>query len=615
MAMGGRRMEKRCDCGSGLRPARCCAWHLEQRSAAAFLHRLRPVVDEATRRIATGDDAGGEALLLEAIELGPDCQAAMMELASLRQKQRKTSAAETLWRRVVSLNPNHLAATLALANNLLGRGKLAEAEVHARNAVRIAPENPQSHNILGMIFTEANRPQIGEYHYRRVLELSPMRDPILLANLAWNLKNQGRMSEARALYHESLAAAPTVRQTLLGFARLEEADRQFDAARAVLDVSDTAYPQNPHTQLARAVLMGRTGAREEAVAVIDRMAETAGATLGPAEFLEKGRLLDKLERYDDAWASFAEGKRRAFALSGQGYMDEAAARLIARLKSFFIASRLALLPRANPRPGEPQPIFILGFPRSGTTLVEQSLSAHPAIVAGDELPLIHDLTAALPRLLGSPLGYPEALSELWMGDQRGSLDFLRDFYLHRVRQLGVVRTSDGAAQPRHFTDKMPLNETHLGLIGLVFPSAPLIHVIRHPLDIMVSAFSNHFTHGFFCAASLETAAKHYARIVELLAHYLREMPWLRYLPIRYEDIITRQEESVRRLTRFIGEDFDPACLSFHDNRRHARTASYAQVTEPLYDRSVGRWRHYRHCLEPVLPILAPAIEQLGYDAS
>ncbi|MCB8873837.1 sulfotransferase family protein [Acidisoma silvae] len=243
--------------------------------------------------------------------------------------------------------------------------------------------------------------------------------------------------------------------------------------------------------------------------------------------------------------------------------------------------------------------------------MEQSLSAHPMIAAGDELPLIHDLTETLPRLLGSPLAYPEALSELWMGDQREGLDLLRDVYLQRSRQMGIGQ----APGTHYFTDKMPLNETHLGLIALMFPASPLIHVIRHPLDIMVSAFSNHFTHGFCCATALETAALHYARIFDLVAHYRAEMPGIRYRAIRYEDIVLRQEESLRGLFDVIGVDFDPACLTFHSNRRYARTASYAQVTEPLYDRSVGRWRQYRRHLEPVLPILAPAMAQLGYDVS
>jgi tetratricopeptide (TPR) repeat protein len=458
---------------------------------------------------------------------------------------------------------------------------------------------------MGMILTEANRPQIGEYHYRRVLELTDQRDPVLLANLAWNLKNQGRMQEARTLYQESVTAAPKIRQTLLGFARLEEADRNFDGAARVLDQADTLFPKDQGVKLTRAVVLGRLRRYDEALAIIDGAADDKGQ-LGPNELLEKGRLLDQLGRYDDAWASFAEGKQLARKLSGQEYLDDSAQQQIERLRGFFTAGRLRLLPRARTRTDVPQPIFILGFPRSGTTLVEQTLSAHKHIVAGDELPLIHEISAIMPRMLASPLGYPEALAELWMGDQREGLDNLRDYYLQKVRQMGVLR--DGATR---FTDKMPLNETHLGLIALLFPEMPLIHVLRHPLDIMVSAFSNHFTHGFFCAYELETAARHYVRVMGLVQHYRAEM-MLRYLPIRYEDIVADQEGSVRTMLAFIGEPFDRVCLTFHNNRRYARTASYAQVTEPLYDRSVYRYRHYRAQLEPVLPILRPVIERLGY---
>jgi Flp pilus assembly protein TadD len=599
-------MNLQCPCGSGLRPLRCCSWRPGDRAAPDAARHLLPLVEQAGLAEAAGDTPTAERLCLDVLELAPDCIPALGRLGDIRRAQGRAEAAEALLRRIVMLAPNTLAATQDLGLMLFGRGNVAEAEVNARNAIRIAPENPQAHNLLGMILTETNRPQAGEYHYRRVLELTGNRDPILLANLGWNLKSQGRMEEARALYRESLAAAPHIRQTLIGYARLEEADRRFDAAAQTLDLAQAAYPEDEQLRLARAVLLGRTGARPEAIALIDRMAEEKARQLGPNELLEKGRLLDRLGRFDDAWTAFADGKRRALERSGQPYMDEAAAREIDRLRRFFTASRLALLPRAGVRTDGAQPIFILGFPRSGTTLVEQTLSAHPQIAAGDELPVIHEISQIMARVLGSPLTYPEALAELWMGDQRAGLDTLRDLYLQKVRQLGVTR--EGATR---FTDKMPLNETHLGLIALLFPAAPLLHVLRHPLDIMVSAFSNHFTHGFHCASALETAARHYARVAELVAHYRAAMP-LRYLAVRYEDIVARQEASVREMLEFVGEDFDAACLTFHRNSRYARTASYAQVTEPLYDHSVGRWRHYRRHLEPVFPILAPAMERLGY---
>ena len=511
-------------------------------------------------------------------------------------------------RRVVALDPNNFAATNEFALLLLGKGAIQEAEVQARNAIRIAPQNPQAHNLMGMILTEAQRPQIGEYHYRKVLELTGARDPILLANLAWNLKNQGRMEEARALYQESVAAAPDVRQTLLGWARLEEADRKFDASAAILDGMDEKWANDPALRLSRAVLLGRTKRTDEALAVLDDMAKQASdGQLGANELAEKGRLLDQMGRYDDAFAAFADGKRIARELSGHHYLDAAADNLIGRLGNFFVAGRLQTLPRATVRTDVAQPIFVLGFPRSGTTLLEQTLSAHPRIVAGDELPLINDLTNLMPRMLNSPLGYPEALAELWMGDQREGLDNLRDYYLQKVSQMGIL-TPDAT----RFTDKMPLNETHLGLIALLFPEAPLIHVIRHPLDIMVSAMSNHFTHGMFCATALESAAKHYVRVMDLVQKYRSEMA-LRYLPVRYEDIVTDQEATVRSVLDFVGEAFDPKCLQFHENQRYARTASYAQVTERLYDRSRFRYKHYRKHLEPVIPILQSHIERLGYS--
>jgi hypothetical protein len=286
-------------------------------------------------------------------------------------------------------------------------------------------------------------------------------------------------------------------------------------------------------------------------------------------------------------------------------MADHAAQLAERLKRYFTRDRLKIVPRAQVAEG-PQPLFILGFPRSGTTMVEQTLSAHPKISAGDELPMINDITGLMPRMLNSPLAYPEALADLWMGDQRDGLDNLRDYYLQRARQLGVI-----GPRGQWFTDKMPLNETHLGLISLMFPEAPIIHVLRHPLDVVLSVFSNHLTHGFYCANALDSIARHYVLIADLVEHYRVQLT-LKYLPIRYEDVVDDQEAGVRRMLDFVGAGFHKACLQFHENRRYARTASYAQVTEKLYDSSRYRYRHYLKHLKPVIPVLEPVIARLGY---
>jgi Sulfotransferase family len=164
---------------------------------------------------------------------------------------------------------------------------------------------------------------------------------------------------------------------------------------------------------------------------------------------------------------------------------------------------------------------------------------------------------------------------------------------------------------RYFTDKMPLNETHLGLIHMLFPEAPIVHVRRHPLDVLISNFSNFLTHGFEQAFDLKTSAAHFAMTDALVRHY-RENLDMRYLEIRYEDLVAEQEGNVRRLLEFLDLEFDPRCLAFHDNQRYARTASYAQVTEKLYDSSVYRYRKYRGHLDEAAEILKPAIERLGY---
>lgn len=600
---------KLCPCGSGLREVRCCGLPIEALASSPDATRhLVPLVQRAIQAHAVGAIPEAERLCLEVLELSPDRPGALLVLFAIRKGEGRLAAAEALIRRVVTLDPNNLGATVELALILMGRGALPEAELHARNAVRVAPEAPQSHELMGMVLTEANRPQVGEHHYRRVLDLVDAPSAVLLANLASNLRNQGRMAEARDLYARALALAPEDRAILLNHAKLEEMDRAFPAAAEILDRMDRLHPGDPDARLVRAALLGRTRGAGEALALMER-AEADGA-FGHAEWLEKGRLLDRLGRHDEAWAAFARGKRLIRERTGLRYLDAEVADQTARLRGFFTADRLRTLPRAGVRADVPQPVFILGFPRSGTTLVEQTLSAHPHVAAGDELPLIGEITAIMPRVLGSPLAYPEALAELWMGDQREGLDNLRDYYLQKVRQLGVLREGKGGAAGR-FTDKMPLNETHLGLIALLFPEAPLIHVLRHPLDVMVSTFSNDFTHGAFCGLELETAALHYARIADLIEHYRTEMT-LRYLPIRYEDIVADQAAGVRALLAFVGEPFDPACLSPDRNRRYARTASYAQVTEPLYDRSVRRYRHYLRHLEPAIPILLPAMERLGY---
>ncbi|MBV9655389.1 MAG: sulfotransferase [Acetobacteraceae bacterium] len=598
----------RCACGSGLRRDLCCDLVIDAASGADA-HPL-PLMERAWQAHQAGGTEAAETLCLHLLEQAPTRVDALRLLHAIRKVTGPPSALEPLLRRLVTLAPNDVAACVELGCLLLDTGRFAEAERHARNAVRLAPDAVQTHSLLAMVLTEGQRPHWGEHHYRMAMRLSGTRDPILLANLAWNLKGQGRMSEARQLYQESVALAPNVPQTLLGWARLEEADRRFEAATDLLDGAEAAFPGDPRFQSARAVLLRRQGRYGEALAILDGIAGRRAGDLAAHELLEKGAVLDRLDRTDEAFEAFAAGKRKAREAGALHYRADEAQSLATRLKTFFSAGRLARLPRAGIREDGAQPVFVLGFPRSGTTLVEQMLSAHPRIAAGDELPIIGDIIAGLQRRFDSPLSYPDALAELWMADHASGLDELRDHYLRRVAQFGVTEKR-GATR---FTDKMPLNEMHLGLIALMFPAAPLIHVIRHPLDVVLSVFAHDLTHGFACAYELETIARHYVLIMELVQHYRREMS-VRYLPVRYEALVDDPASSLRRMLAFVGEDYDARCLRFEENERRARTASYAQVTEPLYDRSRFRYRRYIRHLEPVIPILQPVIEHLGYTVA
>ena len=589
-------------------------------SPAGSAALLAPQIQAAEDARLAGDAARATAMLLEVLELAPWSPAALAVLARVHQAAGRLGAAATLLARVIAVDPANQVAVREAARVALNRGDVAGALGHARNAVRGDPLSADAHHLLGLALTEANRPVPGERHYRRALVLAGPTlkggaEPLVLANLAWNLKAQGRIVESRAVYGESHAAvleagAPRVLATVLAEARMEEAAGELERAAALLDQAEGLAPGAVAVRLARAVVAARRGAREHALAMLDGMAGEEAAL--PGVLMEKGRLLDRMGRPEGAFAAWREGKRRLREVTGQEYEAAAAEAQAGRLRGFFTAQRRRLLPRApvaveGGAAGGAQPIFILGFPRSGTTLVEQTLSAHPCVAAGDELPLIGDLAEMVPRVLSSPLGYPEALADLWMGDEADGLETLRDHYLRRVRGMGIVGPGQG-----WFTDKMPLNEWHMGLIGMVFPASPMILLVRHPLDVVLSVFGNELTHGFRCAFALESAARHFALTAELVAHY-RSTLALRLLPVRYEDLVDDQAATVRRMLAFLGLGFDAACLVPHENRRYARTASYAQVSEPLYARSRYRYRGYLEQLAPVIPILAPAMARLGYS--
>lgn len=599
-----------CPCGSGLRYKNCCglldpkpAGEQEYAAAARYL-------EAAHQALAREDYAAARAKLIEALNLVPGHVPALGLLAQHCKAAGQPNALEALLRRLLRFDAFNSWAACELATLLYGRKALDEAEKYGRSAVRLDPRNAQAHNVLGMVLTDRNRLVAAEHHYRRALEL---HRPIgkLCANLALNLKRQGKIEPARKLYRQAMELEPENLDSLLGWAALEEAAREMERARELVEQVLTKNPRHAGAIMQKANLLRREKRFDEAIRLLDHYetgAREASLDLGPGYWFGRGDLLDRHGDYEPAFEAFQRANQLVREQPERQYPRQLAEHTAARLKRFFTTERCRELPRADEPPEEaPSPIFIVGFPRSGTTMVEQVLSVLPNVTAGDELPLILELSQAAPRLLKSDLNYPECLLDLWIGDNLGALDLLRDIYLRKAVMMGVC-----PGEERRFTDKMPLNETHLGLIGLLFPKSPIVHMIRHPLDVVLSAYFNDLTHGYNCSYSLESAAHHYALVRDLVDHYLANME-LNYLALRYEDFVTEPKATARRLLAFIGEPWDPNCLDFHQNTRYARTASYAQVTEKIYHRSKFRYRNYRQQIEPIIPILRPAIEQLGYE--
>lgn len=578
------------------------------RRTPQVLKSLENLVAQGNTALGSGNLVLAQLRANQALQQFPDYMPALFLLRKcVAAAEPGSEAHEDVLRRILKLDPNDLLAATELCTMLFSKGETEECEALARSCLRVMPLNPILHSAMGLLLSQRGRPAAGEFHFRRVIELDGEK-PVVANNLAFCLKLQGKVEESEAWYRKAAQMAPGDAGVLVGWSRLEEARRNIPKAWELLNRAEKLAADDTDLALERAVLLGREGKTAEAVAELNRSRE-AGKRLGANTLYERGRLYDRMDKFDEAWADFSEANRLVRDVQKRRYGETAAKEFADACMNFFKRTRMKLIPRADLDSSMPQPIFIVGFPRSGTTMVEQTLSAHPEISAGDELSFMQDLTRIIPRWLASPNPFPGALTDLWMGDNRLAPNQFRDYYLRRSKELGIF--DEGA---RFFTDKMPLNEMHIGLIHILFPYAPIIHVRRHPLDVLISNFSNFLTHGFNQSFDAKTIAQHYMLVDEVVEHYKRELD-LNYLEVRYEQIVTNQEKQVRRLLEFVGVDFDARCLAFDQNQRYARTASYAQVTEKLYDKSVYRFRYYRKYLDHAVAILRPALSRLGYSAA
>lgn len=632
-----------CPCGSGRKFKHC---HGGSAAAHSSVPNTAPLFSEAQRLLQQGDSAQAIPIYRHILTLNSahadarhylgmslcfegDIDAGLEHIrASLALKPREAlyqynlalwleetgamDSAEQQFIRALELAPEYREARVALAKLLLRRRR----NVAARMALQEFMQGHPADTECGLLYVEALF-RLGEYSalrlaYRELLQHAPT-NPALRLHYAEHLQAMGSTQEALEQCDAVLAMQPDNSAALRVRAfleerrnRLEDADHWARAALA-LDPNDAA------TKRLLARIQRRRGDMQAALILLDSV-EVARLPLPEQgqHYLERGAVLDKLTRYDEAFESFRlanEAERCHLEQeSGEPFYDQdKIARYFESLKRFFTRARIAELARFSPPPVGPQPVFIVGFPRSGTTLIEQMLGAHPNLQAGDELSALHLLEVSAAARLASRRPYPDCLDDILQPHRHEALREFRDAYLAMAYEAGAI-----TAATQRFTDKMPLNETRLGLIRLLFPRAPVVHVIRHPLDVVLSCYANELLHGKNCALRLETAAFHYLQVMDLVEHQIAELG-LQYRRLRYEDLLNDPEAELRALLEFVGEPWDASCLAFHASGRLARTASYAQVAQPLYRTSRERWHHYRQQLTPAIDILTPLIGRLGYQ--
>jgi hypothetical protein len=276
-----------------------------------------------------------------------------------------------------------------------------------------------------------------------------------------------------------------------------------------------------------------------------------------------------------------------------GYDPDETSASVARARSLFTPGFLAA------REGEgchaPDPIFVLGLPRAGSTLIEQILASHSAVEGTMELPDIDLIARRLVRRNGGE-GYPEMLAELSPADR----DALGQEYLDRTR----VQRRLGRPM---FVDKMPNNWAHVGLIHLILPKARIIDARRHPLGCCFSAWKQHFARGQAFSYDLADIGRYYADYIALMAHFDAVLPG-RVHRVIYEEMVADPEGETRRLLAYCGLPFEEGCLRFYENDRAVRTASSEQVRKPIYAQGVDQWRAYEAWLEPLKAALGEVLE-------
>jgi tetratricopeptide (TPR) repeat protein len=555
---------------------------------------LKAVPDSAEVSVSLGNALRSVGRLEEAAEsyrraiaLKPGLAVAHCNLACVLNEQRAFEDARGCASRAVALMPGLAEAQIALAVALVGLRRFSEAEGPYRRALALQPDRATTHSDLGVVLTELERFDEAVQCHERAIELVP--------NAAgWHYELGATLFRAADLhasetsYRRALACAPEAALAWNGLGTVLRALGRFGEAiscyRRALEL-DPGLTEAEHS-LAVTGQQSYDGAEAERLRASLADPELATGDQIAAGFA-LGTLLDNAERFDEAFAYFAEANalhRQQLGAIGARFDFAALRREVDGLIERCTPALFSLATDWGNR--SELPVFIVGMPRSGTTLVEQIAASHSRVFGAGERKNIGQISAAL---LAHNNDRP---AERW--DAQFARE-LAEEHIAFLQELG-----GGAAR---VTDKLPDNVFLLGVIAALFPAARVILCRRDPRDIGLSCYFHLFAEPMPFAYDLADCGRRLLEVERLTEHWRSVLP-LRVLTIDYEALVANLERVSRRLIEFLGLDWEPACLEFYRTQRPVLTASSWQVRQPLFHRSVGRWRRYERHLEPLLEVLA-----------
>jgi tetratricopeptide (TPR) repeat protein len=500
-----------------------------------------------------------EALLREHLKRCPTDVAALRMLAEVAARLRRYPDAQALLERCLELAPGFEAARHNYATVLNRQGKAAAALPHVEQLLAREPRNPGYRNLRAAVLAN-----LGDYAgsaavYAGVLQEFPQQ-PKVWMSYGHSLKTSGRVAEAVEAYRRAIEMGPNLGEAYWSLANLKT--YRFSAA-------DVLAMRNALT---------RNDLTDE-----DRL---------HFEF-SLGKALEDEASYEESFTHYAKGN--GIRRKSHPYSADENSSFVRRSQALFTREFFAERAGCGAQAGDP--IFILGLPRSGSTLLEQILASHSLVEGTMELPDIPQIARELAA--GNGRGDEGTFFQAVAALTSAQLRTLGERYLDGTR---VLRKS---AAP-FFIDKMPNNCLYVGLIHLILPNARIIDARRHPLACCFSCFKQHFARGQNFTYGLEDLGRYYRDYVELMAHFDAVLPG-RVHRISYEVMVADTEAEVRRLLAHCGLPFEEGCLKFYENERAVRTASSEQVRQPIFREAVDHWRHYERWLEPLKAALGPVL--------